>query len=114
LPKGKKEGVLIIDSISNPGEVDLLREVCGERVLIMATDAIEINQQKGIQTEDRLWYGSDIKACLEKADFKIASKKSKEERLAEISEVVSRFSRLVELRESEDTREEIYRERKVA
>ena len=55
-----------------------------------------------------------MKSCLQKADFKIASKKTKQERLAEISEVVGRFSRLVESMEPEDPQEEIHRERKVA
>lgn len=114
LPKEKREGILIIDAISNPGEIDLLRELFGERALVMATDFIELKQQKGIQTEDRSWYGSDLRACLEKADFTIESNKPKEERLAEVSEAVSRFSRLAELREKEEPQEEVRRERKVA
>lgn len=113
LPEGE-EGVLIVDSIRNPGEIDELRRKWGSRVTVIATDAPledrvarvikrgreedsaeaeEIARQMRIEMERNPEFGFDLEACKEKADFVSLGKETKAERIAEIqSELKKRIS----------------------
>ncbi len=100
-----QEGVLVVDSIRNPGEIEILRETFGDKAFIIATDAPpedrvkrvikrareedsaeveEIKRQMMIEMEDNPETGFAIERCREMADFVSLGKETKQERMAEI------------------------------
>ena len=112
LPKSQKEGVLIVDAISTPEEIALLREIFPDRVLVMSSHAGQERQQE--IARERKASGSQLKECFEQADLLPEAEKV-QERLSEISEGVERFARLLEQREGQEVQEERFGgERKVA
>ncbi|MDP2631866.1 MAG: AAA family ATPase [Candidatus Uhrbacteria bacterium] len=122
LPK-VDSGVLLVDSIRNPGEIDALRKTFGKSVIIVATDADveeriarvlkrgreedsveiqEIVRQMKIEMERNPETGFDLQQCKEMADIISTGKESKIERIAEIQSELSRF---ISEREGKETRE---------
>jgi dephospho-CoA kinase len=108
----KESDVLIVDSIRNPGEIEVLREVFGEGVFILATDAPikdriarvlnrarmddstdpeEIEQAMRVEMEDNPETGFGIERCRDMADMVSFGKESKEERMREIQRYVAVF-----------------------
>jgi len=119
LPDGE-EGVLIVDSIRNPGEIQALRDEFGENVLVIAadapfedrvkrvlkrareddsTDTDEIKRQMSIEMEHNPEFGFAIEQCKVMSDVVSVAKETKEERKAEINERLQEFVLQVEGRE---------------
>ncbi len=130
LPEGDG-GVLLVDSIRNPGEIEELRKAFGNRAFIMATDApvedriervlkrareddstdtAEIERQMRIEMEDNPETGFGIERCREMSDAVSVGRETKAERVAEVQKWIGEFSDRIN-READQER---FRERKVA
>jgi dephospho-CoA kinase len=117
-------GILLVDSIRNPGEIEVLRKMFGDKLMVMATDApledriervisrakrhyreeddvdiSEIEHQMRIEMEDNPETGFAIERCRELADVVSHGKESKQERMQEIQMAVRRFERILENQE---------------
>lgn len=120
LPENQS-GILLVDSIRNPGEIEVLKDTFGERVFVIATDAPladritrvlqrgreddsseaeEIARQMQIEMEDRPDTGFALERCRQMADVVSVGRESKAERAAEVREALWRFMERSELRES--------------
>jgi len=116
-------GILVVDSIRNPGEIEMMRDAFGERVVIIATDADiesriqrvlkrgreddstnieEIVRHMEIEMERNPLFGFDLVGCRGKADIVSVGKESKQERIDEIQSELRRF---MERRESREMKE---------
>ncbi len=130
LPEGDG-GVLLVDSIRNPGEIEELRKAFKSRLFVLATDApvedrikrvlkrareddstdvAEIERQMRIEMEDNPETGFAIERCREMSDAVSLGKESKAERVEEVQNWVKEFSDKIQ-RESDMER---MRERRVA
>ncbi len=99
------EGILLVDSIRNPGEIAAIRKAFGDRTFVIATDAPledriarvlkrareedsavreEIVRQMEVEMERNPEFGFDLHACREMADLIAPSRESKAEKIAEI------------------------------
>ena len=112
LPQGG-EGVLLVDSIRNPGEIKELRAAFQSRLFVLATDApvedrikrvlkrareddstdsAEVERQMRIEMENNPETGFSIEGCRELADAVSLGKESKAERIDEVQNWVKEFS----------------------
>lgn len=123
LPENQS-GILLVDSIRNPGEIEVLKDTFGERVFVIATDAPladrvtrvlqrgreddssateEIARQMQIEMEDRPDTGFALERCRKMADVVSVGRESKAERAAEVREALRRF---LEQRDARESRQE--------
>jgi dephospho-CoA kinase len=130
LPEGNG-GVLLVDSIRNPGEIEELRAAFGKQLFVLATDApvndrikrvlkrareddstdtAEIERQMRIEMEDNPETGFGIERCRALSDAVSLGKESKAERVEEVQEWVREFSDKIEREASQER----LRERRVA
>lgn len=116
----EQEGILLVDSIRNPGEIHVLKERFGDRVMVIATDAPiedriarvlqrareddsseqqEIARQMEIEMEDRPDIGFALERCRQMADIVSMGRESKSERALEIRAAILQFMERREQRE---------------
>ena len=119
--KSEQEGILLVDSIRNPGEIAVLKDRFGDRLMVIATDApiedrivrvlqrareddsteqTEIARQMHIEMEDRPDVGFALERCRQMADVISIGRESKAERMEEIRLAILRFLEKKEANES--------------
>ncbi|TAL47904.1 hypothetical protein EPN87_01860 [archaeon] len=109
----KKKNMIVIDGIRNPGEVDYLRQRFGSDFRLIAIDADPKTRFERIlkrkQTKDpKTWeefvamderdqgkdeppYGQHVRACIEKADFKIVNDSSESELQKQADQIIAQL-----------------------
>lgn len=121
-------GVLLVDSMRNPGEIEALRRVFEDRVFIIATDAPlqervdrvlkrareedaaerqEIIRQMEIEMEHNPEFGFALDMCREMADYVAPSREAKAEKIAEIQDEIRSHLEAMERREFEFERRRV-------